>query len=188
MPAIIIKLNCQLIRLDMSVIKVKSERGKMKDRKKWNQKGQTIVEATIALASILLALTAISVAVMTSLSNSSFIKNQTLASKYAQQGMEQMRYLRNIDPVSFEARESQIYCMNLDNSLDAGRCSGINISTEFKREAEVQQESSDCSTGTKIIVTVYWQSSKCDPEGDRFCHKSQLVSCFSKQSDEGRTL
>src|SRR3989338_6343565 len=129
-----------------------------------DQRGQTIVEATIALASILLALTAISIAVMTSLNNSSFIKDQTLASKYAQQGMEHMRYLRNIDPVSFEAMESQIYCMNPpDNSLVPGQCSGVNI------------------------ATVYWASSKCDA-ADRFCHKSQLISCFSRQSDEGRTL
>ncbi|KKR25316.1 MAG: hypothetical protein A3C27_00500 [Candidatus Levybacteria bacterium RIFCSPHIGHO2_02_FULL_39_36] len=156
-----------------------------------DQRGQTIVEATIALASILLALTAISIAVMTSLNNSSFIKDQTLASKYAQQGMEHMRYLRNIDPVSFEAMESQIYCMNPpDNSLIPGQCSGVNIATDgqFKREAEIQQSSLvDCSMGTKIIVTVYWASSKCDA-ADRFCHKSQLISCFSRQSDEGRTL
>ncbi len=149
--------------------------------------GQTIVEATIALASILLVLAAISIAITISLSNSQFIKNQSLASKYAQDGMEFMRYLRNTDPSTFELREG-VYCMNEDNTFTPGTCGAVNIAGVYKRESEFTQNSlTDCNGGTKIIVAVYWASGKCDPQ-NRFCHKSELVSCFSNQSNSGTSL
>lgn len=150
------------------------------------QKGQTLIEATVALASILLTLSAISIAVATSLSNSQFIKNQSLAGKYAQSGMELIRYLRNTDPDSFQTHEG-IKCMNGDNNFEAGSCPGINIAGTFKREVEFTQNTIECGTnpddsnnsGTKVVVSVYWISGKCDA-ANRFCHKSQLTSCFSK--------
>ncbi len=143
-------------------------------------KGQTLVEATIALASILLTLAAISVAISTSLNNSQFIKNQSQAGKYAQEGMEYVRYLRNTDPASFEARQG-IYCMNEDNSLTSGSCTAVNVGTSYKREVEFTQDvQADCGGGTKTTVSVYWASGKCGTE-NRFCHSSKLVSCFAEQ-------
>lgn len=149
--------------------------------------GQTIIEAMIALASILITLAAISVVITASLSNSGFIRDQSLASRYAQEGMEYMRYLRNIDPSSFEARQG-IYCMGKDNMLDAGTCPSANIDSAYKREVEfIQNSPIECSGGTKITVSVYWASGKCSVS-DRFCHKSQLISCFAKQSGQGTEL
>lgn len=149
--------------------------------------GQTIIEATIALASILLVLTAISIAIAISLSNSQFIKSQSLAAKYAQEGMEYIRFLRNTNPTTFESREG-IYCMNEDNVFTAGSCQAVNVAGTFKRESEFTQDSSpDCNGGAKVTVTVYWASGKCDSQ-NRFCHKSQLVSCFSDNSDSGNSL
>ncbi len=171
--------------------------------------GQTIIEAVVALSCILLALAAISVAIVTSINNSEFSKNQTLAAKYAQQGMESMTYLRSTDPVAFESR-SGVYCMYPDsttmcgdgtfNQLCAGTCTNVNIASTFKREAEFVQNSTDCGVlpttaptssliyGTKVTVSVYWASGKCNVLTNSFCHKSQLVSCFSRTSSYGTQL
>ena len=149
--------------------------------------GQTLVEATIALASILLTLAAIAIAISTSVSNSQFIKQQTQASKYAQDGMEQLRYVRNTTPATFFAQNG-IYCMNEDSTLVSGSCTAVNIANTFKREAEFTQDSSvECGDSTRIIVSVYWASGKCD-QANTFCHKSQLVSCFVNQAGSSSQL
>lgn len=145
--------------------------------------GQTIIEAMVALAAILITLAAISVVITTSLSNSRFIRDQSLVSRHAQEGMEYMRYLRNIDASSFESWNG-IYCMGKDNEFIVGRCSAVNIDNVYKREVEFTQNSDDCSGGTKVVISVYWASGKCSTS-DRFCHKSQLISCFAKQSGQG---
>lgn len=151
------------------------------------ERGQTIIEATIALASILLTLAAIAVAISTGVSNSQFIKQQSQASKYAQDGMEQLRYIRNTNPTTFFAQEG-IYCMNEDSSLVTGSCTTVNIANTFKREAEFAQDSSvECGNSTKVIVSVYWASGKCD-QANTFCRKSQLVSCFVNQSGSSSSL
>lgn len=151
------------------------------------EKGQTIIEATIALASILLTLAAIAVAISISVNNSQFIKQETQASKYAQGGMEQLRYIRNTNSATFFAQEG-IYCMNEDNSLVAGSCTAVNIANIFKREAEFTQvPNSGCGNSTKVVVSVYWAGGKCD-QANPFCHKSQLVSCFVNQSGSSSTL
>lgn len=142
--------------------------------------GQTIVEATIALASILMTLAAIGIAISTSVSNSQFIKQQTQASKYAQDGMERLRYVRNTNPTTFFALTG-IYCMNEDNSLVSGSCTTANIANTFKRETEFTQISNvECGDSTKVVVSVHWSSGKCG-QTNTFCHKSQLVSCFVNQ-------
>ena len=105
-----------------------------------NNSGQTIIEAVIALAAILLTLGAISIAVTGGVSNSTFIKDQTKAAKHAQAGMEYMRYLRNVDPSAFESYEG-IYCMLQDNTFTPGACPAIDIDLGLKREVEFTQNS-----------------------------------------------
>lgn len=146
--------------------------------------GQTIIEAMVALASILITLAAISVVITASLSNSRFIRDQSLASRYAQEGMEYMRYLRNINATSFEAISNGGHCMGEDNVLIDGYCLAVNIDNAYKREVEFTQNSADCNSGTKVVISVYWASGKCS-DSDRFCHKSQLISCFAKESGLG---
>lgn len=151
------------------------------------ERGQTIIEATIALASILLTLAAIAIIISTSVSNSQFIKQQTQASKYAQDGMEQLRYIKNTNPSSFFAFNG-IFCMNEDNTLIPGVCTAVNIAGAYKREAEFTQPANvECGDSTKAIVSVYWAGGKCD-QANPFCHKSQLVSCFVNQSGSSSTL
>lgn len=159
--------------------------------KSLTEAGQTIVEATIALASILLTLAAISIAISTSVSNSTFVKQQTQASKYAQDGMEQLRYLRNSNPTTFFSKAGT-KCFNegdINNpsTLVDIPCLTVNIASTFKREAEFSDSSTECQSNKKVVVNVYWSSGKCSL-ADTFCHKSQLVSCFINQTGTSNQL
>ncbi len=155
----------------------------------FNKSGQTLIEATVALASILLTLAAITVAITTSVSNSTFIKNQTVAARYAQQGMEYIRQLRNNQDSCLTSKgvlPNDKYCFNTNLTSCAatfvgGSCSTINVANAYKREIEFTQDSADCGGGTKVIVDVYFSSSKCTST-NTLCHKSELISCFAKQA------
>lgn len=157
------------------------------------ERGQTIIEATIALASILLTLGAIAISISTSVSNSQFIKQQSQASKYAQEAMEYFRYQRNVNPGIFFAEGDWIgsYCFGSDKTLVSGTCTGVNISNSFKREVRFDLNPSDCGAGTKrskkVTVIVSWSSGKCNVS-NTFCHKSQLESCFTDQTGTSNQL
>jgi Tfp pilus assembly protein PilV len=159
---------------------------------KFSKKGQTLIEAVVALAAIMLVLSAISVAITTSVSNSNFQRNQTIATKHAQEGMEYIRFLRNTESQSiFEARTG-IQCMNEISEASVFNpstpCPTVNIDGNYIREATFEHTATtDCPTGSKVTVSVFWASGKCS-QGDAFCHRSELVSCFSDRSGTGNIL
>lgn len=155
---------------------------------KKNSYGQTLIEMAIALSVVLLTLAAIAILVTTSVSNSTFIKSQTLASKYSQEGMEYVRYLRNNNMTEFSSKSgSGTWCMYDKNSAlcngenicivkDSGPCLAT-VGNQFKREVEFPPVSLNCSDQTEVKVSVFWTSGKCTA-GDPYCHSSVLVSCF----------
>lgn len=139
--------------------------------------GQTIIEVVIALSAALLIIGAVTVLVVTSVNNSSFIKNQNISAKWAQQGMEYTKFLRNSNLSQFKSY-SGTYCMGEGNNITLGPCV-VNIGGSYIREIEFEPNSFHCgNTETKVRATVSWPSGKCKG-ADRFCHKSELVSCFS---------
>jgi len=153
-------------------------------------KGQTLIEAIVALVALLITLAAISISIVIAISNSTYVKNQNLASKYAQQGMEYFRNLKAnnsvvpVDPPEYFKTLSGDYCFDDDNNLTKsnGDCV-VNISDNqisFKRKVNFENNPSLCN-GTKVTVSVSWTSGKCTNENNRYCHKSQLVSCFTDQ-------
>ncbi len=171
-----------------------------------SQKGQTIIEAVVALALVIVVLTAITVAVISTVNNAEFARNQALASKYTQQGMEFMRYLRNNPPstgFTFDSYASQTtagFCMDpsYNPNTSALSTSGSTCNTvstfpggSFVREVKFDNSlNANCSLGTRVTVTTYWSSGKCGTATiqARYCHKSQLVSCFSNPTSSGNTL
>lgn len=162
--------------------------------------GQTILEAVIALAAILIILAAVSVSVVTSINNSSFIKNQNLASKYAQEGIE---YIRNV--ISSDTSSTSQYNNFVTNLVGSERCfgpidpSGANpigtacssasttnvnipaVSPAYKRTVRFESgkctSEGDFSDGLVVTVRVYWSSGKCTST-DTFCHKQEVKTCF----------
>lgn len=147
--------------------------------KKNFQKGQTIIEALVALSTILLIITAISIVVVSGIYNSTYIKNQNEANKYAQQGIEIVRNIQQ-NNLSVFANYDQIstYCIStISETLTTDNCDGVNVGSVFKRIIHFSQGASPCQSGeTKVIVDVSWSSSKCS--GSTFCHKSELVACM----------
>ncbi len=137
----------------------------------------------MALVTILLILTAISIVIVNGLYNSRFIKNQNEANKYAQQGIEFVRNIQKNDLTTFASfDQNATYCIDSANStLTNLNCdtNGVNTGTSYNRTIVFSPPGSECnSTEIKATVTVKWSSTKC-PNGNTFCHKSELVACLA---------
>lgn len=141
-------------------------------------KGETLIEVLIALTIAVVVITAIAVLSVSSLSNSQFIKNQEQAGKYAQEGMEIMRALRNNDYVDY-GNYTGTYCLDKDHELGVSQssCTTKNIDNVFIRSVTIQQDGGCGVNLAKTTVTVAWTDGKC--ASNTYCHKSILTSCFS---------
>lgn len=156
---------------------------------KKSQSGQTIIEAVVALVTILLIVTAIAIVIVNGLYNSAFIKNQNEANKYAQQGMELVRNIHRNNLEIFQSYSSSLpYCIDESTSalVSGSNCNSnqVNITnTSFNRTVNFSSGLSECgstnpNTSAKLVkVLVKWSSSKC-PSNNTFCHKSELATCM----------
>jgi hypothetical protein len=171
-----------------------------------DQNGQTLIEALIALTGAVIVLGALTVAVASSLSNATFLTAQNKAGKYAQQGMEYIRYLRNTDATTFlsYASGNNARCLPEDTGLcptgiDGTCISGapgasgpglclVNVAGQFKRTVAFLRPSPRCDpTETEVTIDVYWTSGKCT-SSNTFCHVSELKSCFNDSQTPLPTL
>ncbi len=156
------------------------------------QKGQALIEALVALGIIMVVLSAISTVVVNSLFNSQFIKEQNLASKYSQEGIEIVRGIQISNLTHFKNDLTDLspglyYCINASGSdLTTTSCDTTTANTPstspiYNRTVDLQRGSPDaspCNTTleTKVTVTTRWTSSKCG--GTPFCHKTEVQSCI----------
>ncbi len=153
------------------------------------ERGQTLIEVLIGLATAVVVIAAITTATISSLNNATFSKNQNLATQYAQQGMEILRNMRDSDYGSFSAL-SGTYCLAKTCSALAannancwtptsGNTCNQNVDI-FVRQIDVQQNSLSCDgTSTKVVSTVSWFDAKCTSGNNTFCHQVSLTSCLS---------
>lgn len=169
------------------------EKNCMKQKK--GEAGQTLIEVMLAFSVCILVLSAVIVGVTTSLSNAQYTKNQNLANSYAKEGMAVVRQIRDSGWPNFISKNRTDYCLAQNpmelverTSTNCGQNVGI-----FSREVKIEHSLSDCSAGTpptptptptiipkgsKVTVIVSWSDSKC-PVGNPFCHKVELLTCFS---------
>lgn len=139
-------------------------------------KGQTLVESLLALAIISIVIASIAVTVTTALSNANFGKNQSLATQYAQEGIEVLLTMRSKNYSTFGTYSGD-YCLGKNAVVlsPGGSCIGPNFDN-FIRSINIEQ--GGCAANVaKVITTVSWKDGKC-PAGV-FCHSSKVVSCFS---------
>lgn len=159
-----------------------------------DEKGQTLIEVLVGLASGVIVIGAITIATLSALNNAQFSENQNLATQYAQQAMEIVRNMRDTDYQNF-SNLSGGYCMgrsctSLNNSnlntnpndtycwtSPASGC-GQNIAI-FVRQVSFEQNSSSCDGNTKVTATASWNDSKCTSSSNTFCHNVALSSCFA---------
>lgn len=153
-----------------------------------NQKGQTLIEAVVALMTILIIITAIAIVIVNGLYNSQFVKNQNEANKLAQEGIEIVRNIQKNDLLAFRGflNAAALHCIASGSAtLYNQECSdeGINTGTLFNRTITFTPNPQECDSTNasteelKATVTVKWGSSKC-PSSNTLCHSSVLESCM----------
>lgn len=156
--------------------------------------GQTLIEVLVALGTSVVIISAITVAVLSSLSNVEFEKNQSLATSYAQQGMEIIRSMSNNNYGLFKLLSGK-YCLAKScTALTSSRgdscgpegvtCQPVPNVDTFMREVTIDtSQSNNCVAGgihfTEATTTVSWSDSKCTDTNNLFCHQVSISSCFS---------
>ena len=131
-------------------------------QKKDIQKGETLIEALAALALVAIVISAITTLITTSLSNATYNENQTLATKYAQQGIESVRQIRNFNYAAFR-NYNGLYCLgkgqaNLGTVQTA--CSTPNTDN-FIRSVQIEHSPGCATNVARVTVNVAFTDGKC---------------------------
>lgn len=142
-------------------------------------KGETLIEVLIALSVAVVVITAVSFLSVSSLNNSQFVRDQNLAGKYTQEGIEVVTSLRNASYSQFAAYDGK-YCLAKNaTTLSVSVCSP-NIDGKFVRSVTISQGGACGANFANVLVSVTWNSSKCAP--GVYCHSSKLSTCLSTKS------
>lgn len=117
--------------------------------------GQSLIEMVVAIAVVILVVLALVVATTVSIRNAAFSRNQSLATKYAQEWIEKARELRDSQP------ENSFF---VDGSCNASSTVGI-----FTRTRTCNLTVDGDKKTMTVVVTVSWT----DAQGT---HKSELTT------------
>lgn len=147
-----------------------------------NQKGQTMFELIMALMVAMVIVTAIVSVVTVSLRNSLFAKQQSEATRFAQEGLEWVRSQRDSSWTTFYAKSGTVmqrYCVNtLAWPASVVQCDGTQFiaGTSYYRDLELQSFNKDTSNPdfetVQANVIVSWN----DARGK---HQSRLTTQFT---------
>ena len=145
-----------------------------------HMKGTTLIEVLVALAVASIVIAGVTIVSLTSLRNAQFARTSDQATKYAQEGMEVARAIRNADYPGFQSYGGT-YCLGEGETafgLPKASCTTENVGS-FIRSVVIAP--SGCGSNiSRVTVTVSWRDGQCDL--GNYCHKSDLVSCLSTQS------
>ncbi|HUQ85417.1 MAG TPA: Ig-like domain repeat protein [Candidatus Limnocylindrales bacterium] len=141
-------------------------------------KGQSLIEALLAISVIGIIVSGISVIVTSSLKNVDYGKRQVSATQSAQEGIEILQKIRNSNYSEFQSYNGT-YCLdkNATSISVPSSCTAMNYDN-FIRSVTIEQSPGCAENVAKATVNVAWSDSKCS--SGVFCHKSSLVSCLSK--------
>jgi type II secretory pathway pseudopilin PulG len=148
------------------------------------QKGETLLEALVALAIISVVITAVASVVTASLSNAQYNENQTQATKYAQEGLESVRKIRNQNYVAFR-NINGLFCFGKgQTSLGSVQtaCSTENVDT-FIRTIQIEQTPGCAPNVARVTVSVSFRDGKC--QNNTYCHAQTHSSCLSTVNPYG---
>ena len=173
-----------------------------------NQKGQSLIEALIALGAAVVIVSAITIASITAMNNSDYSKYQNLATHYAEQGIEILRQNSQTSWNTFSGLAGvnphhNTYCFGQDvtdvshlQAIAVGDCDTPNIKNEKGTEFFVRQfslinyitaqslpnpttDNFACNGIIRATVTVSWTDGKCTDTDNLYCHKVSFDSCFA---------
>ncbi len=148
------------------------------------QKGETLIEALAALALVAIVITAITTLITTSLSNATYNENQTLATKFAQQGIESVRQIRNANYVAFRSFNG-LYCLGKGQSTlgtPQTACASPNTDS-FIRSVTIEQSPGCATNVARVTVNVAFTDGKCT--NNAYCHVQTHTSCLSTVNPNG---
>ncbi len=156
------------------------------------EKGQSLLEALIALGAAAIVISAIAVAVISSVNNSDYSKYLNLATAYSQQGVEILKQQSVSDWTTFSGYASgALYCFPQGTvlTLASGVSCSPNIGTGnfFVRTAVITQASPSCpanppvnpTNGTLVSVETSWTDGKCTSPSNVYCHNSTFNTCIT---------
>ena len=166
----------------------------------WDGKGQSLVEVLVSLSIAAIVMSGITLAVIYSLRNTQFSKNQNLASQYAAEGIEIMRQLRDskssLSGFLGANNTSITSCLPQDstgpiNDPQPPLC-GQNVGPKdigstyyiYIREVKIEppDPSTECKDNYKVTVKVSWWDNACENTSN-FCHKVNLISCLADRKN-----
>jgi len=138
--------------------------------------GQTLIETLAAVAILSIVVSAIGIVMTTSLNNATFDQDQTLATKYAQQGSEIVQQIRDDSYATFQSYGGTYCLAKGQTALGAtATCTTPNFDN-FIRSVEIQQNG--CGNNVaQVTVTVSFIDGKC--AAGVYCHKQTVESCLS---------
>src|SRR5258708_3277919 len=130
-----------------------------------NKNGQSFFEVLMALAMVTLILTTLVSLATISVRNATRTKNESLATRYSQEGIEWLRSQRDASWVSFSnfsapSPNGKTWCINTLNFNSSGTCASASViaGTALKREANLTIDLVGDPSGNTINATVrtYW--------------------------------
>lgn len=158
-----------------------------------NSKGQTLVELVVVIAVLVIVVSALTFATISSLRNAQFAKNQAQATKLAQEGLEKVRSLRDRDTdgsISYNdgtftaSKFSELWFIILDcpthcyfyfnlSGVLVGATS-VNVepisSGSFKRQFQIEDYAADQKKVTSVVTWIDFSGA----------HESRLTTILGK--------
>ena len=149
-----------------------------------SERGQSLFEVVLAIAVLTLVLGGLASLATVSVRNSTFSRNKTLSSKYAQEASEWLRSERDTDRDVFISRAGAVdvtvrYCLQLQPLAasawsNTGAClaSEVIANTQFKRDLTLVKRIKSLKTVIEADVVVSWE----DSQGS---HEARSMTYFS---------
>lgn len=142
-------------------------------------RGQTLVEVIVVVGVVILLVTGLVVSTVTSLRTSQSSRDRSLATKYAQEGIELSRKLRDNSWSTFLAYGDpgpKIWCLPKDGIwpaspvASAGACEG-NVDTIYNRNITFMWNATQ--NRMEITVTVSWNDGNSTHQNELFTYFTQ---------------
>lgn len=144
------------------------------------EKGQSLIEAVVALGAAVLVISAIAIIVVTAVNNTDYTKYQNQASAFAQQGAEIVKNIAESSWYDFTNNYKNIsYCLPSATLIEStSPCTTIMENNAiFIREVDILHASGNCvGGGSEIKSIVYWTDGKC--ASGKYCHTAEVDSCL----------
>ena len=143
-------------------------------------KGQSLIEVLVALGIISLVVTGVATVVTSSLGNTQFSSDQASSTKYAQEGLEVTRRIRNDSYTAFASYNGTFCLAKGATTLGTVQASCSENADHFIRSIQIEHTPGCGANVSKVRAIVAWKDGKCT--ANTYCHKSELVTCLSRRN------